>query len=114
MDLRPTRTRLLICSTTEKYKAEVKGATLVPSCTLLPLAGLPTRKFHPQFSKINTTSFIFGLGLLQPTPYVILRVSSLSRPIKLFSFFQRFAIVATLSAYWIILHRSVYCLDHMG
>lgn len=52
MDLRPTRIRLLIYSTTEKYKAEVKGATLVPSCTLLPLAGLATRKFHPQFSKI--------------------------------------------------------------
>lgn len=62
MDLRPTENYLLLYSATKKYKAEVKGATLVPSCTLLPYAGLTTRTLHPQFSKIKTVISILDLG----------------------------------------------------
>lgn len=52
MDLRPTENYLLSYSAIRKYKAEVKGATLVPSCTLLSYAGMITRTLHPQFSKL--------------------------------------------------------------
>lgn len=77
MDLRPTENYLLSYSATRKYKAEVKGATLVPSCTFLPYAGMTTRTLHPQFSKIIFCNLKFGLGLHTTRLLCYTRISSL-------------------------------------
>ena len=77
MNLRPTDNYLLSYSATRKYKAEVKGATLVPSCTFLPYAGMTTRTLHPQFSKIIFYNLKFGLGLHTTRLLCYTRISSL-------------------------------------
>ena len=71
MDLRPTENYLLSYSATRKYKAEVKGATLVPSCTFLPYAGMTTRTLHPHFSNTNYLLFARTFGLLWRASCVI-------------------------------------------